>query len=155
MPEIHLIGIAGLKVAAAPDKIRTVLGSCVGIAIFDRNKNLGGLAHVILPSSSNGSGDKGKFADTAVDWLVDELVNAGALRQRLVAKIAGGATMFGTASNTGIGERNIEAVRTRLQEHQISLAAEHIGGTKGRRMLIDPASGEVEVQVLGAETKKL
>ncbi|MCB9856702.1 MAG: chemotaxis protein CheD [Phycisphaerales bacterium] len=151
MGDTHNIGIAEIKIAKCPDKLRTVLGSCVGVAIFDRVSKVGGLAHVMLPDSSIGKGDKGKFADTAVDALIVDVAGAGGEHKRLMAKISGGASMFGTNVDKGIGERNIEAVKARLKKHMIRLAAEDVGGTKGRRMILDPASGEVTVQVIGAE----
>lgn len=147
----HNVGIAEVKVIAQPDTIQTVLGSCIGIAIYDRVAKIGGLGHIILPDSKAGRGDRGKFADTAVDWLVDELIVAGCLKARLAAKITGGASMFGPGSNNGIGERNAEAVKKRLGHHSIRLVAEHTGGDKGRKMTLDPESGEVHVRFIGAE----
>lgn len=155
MGMIHSIGIAGLKVTAPPDQIRTVLGSCVGIAIYDRAARVGGLAHVILPSSASGVGDRGKFADTAVDWLLEELQKVGAGRTRLCAKIAGGAKMFGSATSTLIGDRNIEAVKERLKHYRIPLEGEDVGGEKGRKMTFDPATAVVTVQAIGAEARTL
>jgi chemotaxis protein CheD len=147
----HTIGIAGLKVAAKPDKIKTTLGSCIGVALFDRVEKVGGMAHVILPDSNSGSGDRGKFADTAVEALIQDVVQAGANSKRLIAKIAGGASMFGADDGSGLGRRNAEAVKQRLQEFKIRIAAEDIGGTKGRRMTMDPSTGQVEVMMIGAE----
>lgn len=92
---MYSIGIAGIQVVKAPDTIRTVLGSCIGVAVYDRVAKVGGMAHVILPDSNEGSGDPGKFADTAVDLLVENLVAEGAEKKRVAAKMAGGATMFG------------------------------------------------------------
>lgn len=155
MPVTHSIGIAGLKVIAAPDKIRTVLGSCIGIALFDRIAKVGGLAHVILPNSEQGSGDRGKFADTATDWLLEEIIKAGAVKDRVKAKIAGGAMMFGSNVRSGIGDRNIEAVKARLHKHAIPIAAEAVGGEKGRRMTLDPTTGSVEVQIIGEEPQEI
>ena len=155
MPATHTIGIAGLKVVQAPERVRTVLGSCVGVALYDQTGSTGGLAHVILPSSQHGQGDRGKFADTAVDWLLDEVLQAGAVRPRLAAKICGGASMFGKHVDNGIGERNIQAVKQRLSHHGIYLAAEAVGGLKGRKMTLDPATGQVEVQTIGAEPETL
>ncbi len=148
---IHSIGIAGIKVVAAPEKVRTVLGSCVGVAMYDRVAKIGGLCHVMLPSSTLGSGDRGKFADTALDWLLDEVLKAGAVSKRLTAKISGGASMFGNKVDGGIGDRNIQAVKERLSMHGVRLAAEDVGGTKGRKMMLDPSTGDVEVQIIGAE----
>ncbi|MFO0839661.1 MAG: chemotaxis protein CheD [Phycisphaerae bacterium] len=149
----HSIGIAGLRVVTQPDTVRTVLGSCVGIALFDRAAHVGGLAHIILPSSAEGAGDRGKFADTAVDWLLDEVVRAGGLRGRIQAKIAGGARMFGPNTTNGLGERNVAAVKERLHHQGVSLVAEDTGGEKGRKMLLDPATGNVEVQFIGQDPR--
>lgn len=146
---VSSIGIAGLKLVSAPDRIRTVLGSCIGIAMYDRVAKIGGLAHIILPSSKEGSGDPRKFADTAVDILLEELIAAGSERKRIAAKIAGGAAMFGPVCAGGLGDRNSEAVRSRLKHYSIRLAGEAVGGTKGRKMLLDPATGKVQVEVIG------
>lgn len=155
MSVIHTIGIAGLKVVRSPEKVRTVLGSCVGVALFDSVSKIGGMVHVILPSSKQGQGDKGKFADTAIDWLLDEVLRDGAVRQRLTAKIGGGASMFGAHVDNCIGERNIQAVKERLAHHRLRLAAEAVGGLKGRKMMLDPTTGQVEVQIIGAEPEIL
>ncbi len=151
MSTTHSIGIAEIKVVAAPDKVRTTLGSCIGVAIFDRTARIGGLAHVLLPSSDGGKGDRGKFADTAVDWLLEEVLRVGCAKPRLAAKIAGGAAMFGPSADNGLGERNAEAVCKQLTHHGIRVVAQEVGGQKGRRMLLDPSTGAIEVQVIGAE----
>ena len=154
-PVVHKLGIADIKVVARPDTIRTVLGSCVGIAMYDRVAGIGGMAHVILPSAEGGKGARGKFADTAIDQLIDDLLREGSHRARLAAKIAGGASMFGTSVDDSLGDRNAEAVRQRLAHHSIRLAAEHLGGTRGRRMLLSPSDGRVEVQIIGEEVSVL
>ncbi len=151
MSETHSIGIADLKVISHPDKVRTTLGSCIGVALYDRVCKKGGMAHVMLPSSQGCHGDKGKFADTAVDWLVNEVLAAGCDPKRLSAKIAGGASMFGPTADNGLGERNAVAVKERLRKHNVRLVAEHIGGQKGRRMMLSPNTGEVQVQIIGEE----
>ncbi len=151
MSETHSIGIAGVRVVSHPDTIRTTLGSCIGVAIYDRVAKVGGMAHVMLPSSEGCKGDPGKFADTAVDWLVQEALDHGCLKKRVAAKITGGASMFGPTTDNGLGERNIRAVKERLSHHAIRVVAEDVGGQKGRRMMLDPSTGAVQVQVIGEE----
>lgn len=148
---VRTIGIAEIGTVAAPELIRTVLGSCIGVAMYDRVAKVGGMAHVILPSSKEGSGDPGKFADTAVDILLREVLEAGAKKERLASKISGGASMFGSESHTGLGVRNEEAVRERLQHHSVRVAGAHCGGTKGRKMSLDPGTGEVTVEIIGED----
>lgn len=147
---IHSIGVAGLQVIKAPDKIRTVLGSCIGIALHDPSTKIGGLGHVILPDSKSGSGDPRKFADTAIDLLLEMLAAEGARRVRIVAKIVGGASMFGVTHTSDLGERNAEAVKERLAHHRIELLAEAIGGVKGRKMMLDATTGAIQVEIIGA-----
>ena len=149
---IHTVGIGILKVVAAPEKLRTVLGSCIGIAVFDPQLCIAGLAHSILPQGSEEIEQLGKFADQAVDNLVVRLTALGASRNRLTAKLVGGATMFGTANNGAqLGERNAEAARRRLQAHDIPIIGEAIGGTKGRKVLVDPDTANIEVAIIGSE----
>ncbi len=151
-PRIHMVGIGALKIVAAPEKLRTVLGSCVGIALFDLHLGIAGLAHSILPEGSEEIEQLGKFADQAVDNLVVRLTALGACRTRLTAKLVGGAAMFGTANNAAqLGERNAEAARRRLQAHDIPIIAEAVGGTKGRKVLVDPDTGNIEVAIIGSE----
>ena len=98
MSEIIKVGMADLKTCVSPDGVTTLgLGSCVGIALRDPVTKIGGLAHVMLPDSTairNSSQNIAKFADTGIEELVRQIEKLGANRNRLEAKIAGGATMF-------------------------------------------------------------
>ena len=149
--KIHMVGIGALKIVTAPEKLRTVLGSCVGIVIFDPQVKTAGLAHSILPQGSEEIEELGKFADQAVDNLVIRLVAMGAQKNRLRAKLVGGAAMFAGESGGRLGDRNVEAAQRRLQAHDISIMAEAVGGTKGRKVLVDPDTGNVEVAIIGTE----
>lgn len=117
MSQIIKVGMADLKVCKSPDGVTTLgLGSCVGIALRDPVTKIGGLAHIMLPDSTviRNNSNIPKFADTGIDALVKQIVAAGANRGRLVAKIAGGARMFAFSNNsdmTGVGDRNVEAVK--------------------------------------------
>lgn len=105
MSEIIKVGMADLKTCVSPNGITTLgLGSCVGIAIRDPVNKIGGLAHVMLPDSNaikSSQMNIAKFADTGIAELVKQMERLGAKRERMVAKIAGGANMFnfhGTSS---------------------------------------------------------
>ncbi len=116
------------------------LGSCVGVVLHDEEKKIGGLAHVMLPQSSGKPGEReGKYADTAVKVLLDELMARGSRTGSLKAKLAGGASMFQNFSgNLNIGERNVEALRIILKEKSIPIIREDIGGTVGRTVTYYP-----------------
>lgn len=136
------------------------LGSCIGLVLTDARACVAGMAHVMLPQSAASSkGPPGKFADTAVPALLDSVLALGADKSRLVAKIAGGAQMFGSGSGGGnmfnIGERNAEGVRTALEAVGIRLRATDVGGNCGRTMQVSVGTGTITVRVVGGEPVEL
>lgn len=154
------VGIADLNVVKAPNRIRTSgLGSCVGVVIYDTYKQVAGLAHVMLPDSSltkQEQFNKYKYADTAIDILIDKLIMLGARKSQLKAKIAGGAQMFQlqTASDImRIGPRNVEAVKERLKYHQIPIISSDTGGNQGRTIEFDPITSKLKIRTVNKGEK--
>ncbi len=141
------VKMAGLATSRAPDALETLLGSCVGVAIWDRVSKLGGLAHVVLPDSRGATSHPGKFADTAVAELRSQLISQGAIPTKLTAKIAGGSTMFGKRSDRDVGEKNCVAVREHLKKAGIRIVADHTGGDKGRMIRFSLDDGSVDVSI--------
>lgn len=145
MPELIKVGMADLKAGKSPDSIISYgLGSCVGIALYDPQTKVGGLAHIMLPDSTQAraTDNTAKFADTALPVLLDQVLALGGSRNRLTAKIAGGSQMFSFAQATDvmrIGDRNAEAVKAVLKSLSIRLVAEDVGGNYGRtvELLLD------------------
>lgn len=117
MSNVIRVGMADLNICKAPDVIMTIgLGSCIGLTLYDPVTKIGGMVHYMLPDSTatENNGNIAKFADTGIEELLKQVTRAGASRSRLVAKIAGGAKMFGVAqlSNIGsIGDRNAQAAK--------------------------------------------
>ena len=155
MSEIIKVGMADLKVCKSPDGVTTLgLGSCVGIAIRDPSTKIGGLAHIMLPDSTSirKNSNIPKFADTGIDELVKQLIKAGASRSRLVAKIAGGAQMFAFQNKSDlvrVGERNVEAVRRKLQQLRIPILASDTGKNYGRTVIFYPETGDFVIKSVG------
>ena len=145
------VPMGGIGYAKGPDELETLLGSCVGVAIWDRTTGHGGLAHVVLPESRGGEGPPGKYADTAVAEMRRELVSRGANPLGMKAKIAGGATMFGQRKLGDVGQRNCEAVVQYLQEHKIAIVGQHLGGNQGRVIRFSLEDGSVRVFVAREE----
>ena len=142
-----MIGIGEYRVGSFP--MMTIgLGSCIGLIMFDPNLNLGAMVHIVLPESSGRTDRPGKYADTAVPLLVHELNALGCKNRSIIAKMIGGACMFEYfGTNLNIGKRNSDKVRTMLNEHNIQLAAEDIGGKVGRSVTFLPAeNGKVVVR---------
>lgn len=157
MSELIKVGMADLKTCVAPDSVITLgLGSCVGIAIRDPLTKIGGLAHIMLPDSKaiqNGGLNIAKFADTGIVELVRQMEKLGAARYRMVAKIAGGATMFAFEGNSGtvgqVGYRNVEATKAKLKELGIPLLAQDTGLNYGRTVTFYPETGEFHIRAVG------
>ncbi len=141
------VQMAGIRFGESPDVLETLLGSCVGIAVWDELARCGGLAHAVLPDSQGKVVKPGKCVDTAVVELRKRLLERGASPHRLKAKIAGGALMFGKRTNEAVGQKNCEAVIQRLQQHNIKLVADHIGGEKGRVIRFSLNDWSVEVEM--------
>lgn len=141
-----IIGIGEWAVERNPAILVTLgLGSCVGVCVRDPIAKVGAMVHVMLPDSGGKpTNTPGKFADTGVDIIVEELLKMGAQRNRLEAKIAGGASMFQSAMD--IGARNVEAVKKSLQRNGIKLIAEDTGGNKARSIEYDIETGKLLVR---------
>jgi len=132
------------------------LGSCVAIMLHDAQSQAGAMAHVLLPSRSlaRDSTNHAKFPDTAVPLLVDRLKRLGADPRRLVAKLAGGASMFSQLVTPGtiqMGERNVLAARSVLRAAGIPIMRESVGGERGRSIRFYVGDGRVEVRSVGAD----
>lgn len=146
------VGISEIRVARAPAILVTYgLGSCLGIVLYDADRRLGGLAHTLLPQMRPGMAEnrESKFVDRAIELMIDELVRQGADRDSITAKICGGANMFEPlqpSTTAGIGERNAQAARERLEALGIELLAEDVGGNHGRTVEFDLDNGEVRVR---------
>lgn len=145
-----IIGIADYVVVHNPAILVTVgLGSCVGISFRDPVARFGGLAHILLPSIKESKNKENplKFADSAIEIVIDSMLKKGCVKSRLEAKIAGGASMFSIGNNTmNIGERNVLAVKQKLKEMNIKLLASDTGANYGRTIEFDIASGVMSVK---------
>ncbi|ABB15317.1 chemotaxis protein CheD [Carboxydothermus hydrogenoformans] len=149
------VGIADYKLGSSPVKIVTYgLGSCVGVSFYEPRLKLGALLHIMLPDSTQFSGKlkPEKFADTGIPLVVRELEKQGARKSSLEVKMVGGAQMFsgpGAQTVMNIGERNIEMCRKVIARMGLKLVAEDVGGNKGRTMILDTATGNVTVKIIG------
>ncbi len=148
---IPSIRMGEMSVAAAGEELRTLIGSCIGLVLFDRRQRIGGLAHIVLPSSNGRSDRPGKFADTAIPMLIAEMRKLADGELKLTAKMAGGASMLTTPATRHIGLQNIESCQEQLAELRIPILAKHCGGRQGRRMLLDTSNGNVVIEVVGQD----
>ena len=133
------------------------LGSCIGLALVDRTRQIAGLAHVMLPATpaDGDGGTPGKFADTAVPALLKELAPLGGRPGRLEAVLVGGARMFSLGSSMDIGARNDQAARDALSAARIPVRAADTLGSTGRTIRVDPATGIITVKAAGGKPAQL
>ena len=153
--------MADLKIAKNPDILTTLgLGSCIGIAVWDPMTKIGGLAHIMLPDSTKirNNSNIAKFADTGIDELIRLMLQAGANKNKLVAKIAGGARMFEVSGATtvgNIGEKNAIASKEKLKQLGIPLLAEDTGLNYGRTVELDCSNGNYLIKAVGKQVKTI
>ena len=133
------------------------IGSCIVIILYDKENEVGGLAHAMLPNRKvkNNPGQKeafkveapAKYVNDSIDNLVEEIKKMGGKKENLDAKLIGGAKMFKILSGDkyGIGQQNIEKARQKLQETNIPIDSESIGGTTGKIVEFNTSNGIVEV----------
>jgi len=148
------IGVAKIAVAKAPSIIITrALGSCVSIILYDPVTRIGGMAHVMLPNNRKIKNKitPGKYADTAVPTMLNEMIRIGARKKKIVAKLVGGAKMFKSVNNDSpidIGSKIIDAAKSILKKHVITLLTQDIGKDYGRSVKFNTENGSVIVKAL-------
>jgi len=161
MADLIRVGMADYKVGSAPSTIISYgLGSCIGISLYDPQTKVGGLLHIMLPDSTQArpTDNPAKFADTGLPLMLKDVLALGAVKTRLVAKIAGGAQMFAFQNATDImrvGSRNAEAAKKVLREQGIKIIAEDTGGTYGRTVSIDLDTGIYKVKTIDKGEKEI
>ncbi|MFH1440670.1 MAG: chemotaxis protein CheD [Candidatus Omnitrophota bacterium] len=148
------VGMAEYKVASNPAVLASIgLGSCIGIVLYDAFEKSGGLAHIMLPRSSDAKdkSNPAKFADTAIELMLGEIESKGSLRRNIKAKVFGGANMFPSVQSTtlmNVGERNAKVVKEELEKRKIKIVAEELGGNSGRTIYFDTKDGSVIVRTV-------
>lgn len=148
MPELHTVRMGEIMLARSPDVLRTLLGSCVGVAIQEASGSprLGVMAHILLSASDGNETSPGKYVDTAIPELLRLIRPHCRPDATFVADIAGGADMFDVRTNRTVGRLNIAALDEILACHGIQIRSRDLGGKRGRRMTMDVATGWVTVE---------
>ncbi len=147
------VAVAQFGIGQAPGTMMTLaLGSCLGIVLYDPATRIGALAHAMHPRRARvkNNANRAKFVDSVLPILLDGMARRGARRERVVAKIFGGARMFesyaGSAGVMQIGDENVAAAREELASMGIPIVAECVGGKSGRTIVLDLSNGFVAVR---------
>ena len=125
------------------------------MTFYDPVARVGGMAHCMLPLSrmepEKARKNPSMFTDTGISALLQELMNLGAQRRRIVAKAAGAAAPLGPDTMFKIGERNYLVLRKVLWKNDILLAAEDVGGSHPRTLSLYMDTGRTTVKTAGNE----
>ena len=148
----ELIHIGGVFASSKPAIVRTVLGSCVSVCLYDPERRIGGMNHFMLPESQSDDGLPTRYGVHAMELLINEIMKLGGDRRSLKAKLMGAAHVLRLEDPTlAIGERNMAFAREFLARERIPIVAERLGGTQALQVLFFTHSGKVKVRALGQE----
>jgi len=157
------VPLASYSLAKSPDVLASYgVGSCVVVALFDPGTRLAAMAHVMLPGRDEEKRDlpPAMYSDQAIEAMLEDLIRCGSVRERLVAKIAGGAQMFispfGSKDHSqSPGRRNVETVIKKLSREAIPLVAKDVGKNHGRSIEFYPESGQMLIRTLSEGIKEI
>jgi chemotaxis protein CheD len=159
MSDLLNVGMADFKVCKSPHRLTTLgLGSCVGIVLYDPVTKISGLAHIMLPDSTQikNNSNRAKFADTAINDMLEEMIGLGANVHRIISKLAGGAQMFAfntTSDLMRIGDRNVQSSKKILGELNIKIIAQDTGENYGRTIEFFSENGDLFIKSIGKDIK--
>jgi chemotaxis protein CheD len=135
---------AALEVSKGTGIIHTILGSCVAVCLFDKQKSQGGINHYMLPLWNGVGLATPKYGNIAIERLLNDLIALGSRKENLVAKIFGGGEVIEVKNQSfNIGRKNIEIAFEILTELKIPIVAQSVGGNLGRKIVFNSRTGEV------------
>lgn len=149
-----------LLISWSPCEITTVLGSCVAVTFFCAPLGLGGVCHALLPGLRHGDSaadlprpERWRYVECAVPELIDCFCPPGVRSNRVEVKLFGGSQLLtprgSEPSATSVGAGNVAAARRLLAAAGLTIAAEDVGGDRGRKVIFNTATGDVRVKLLG------
>lgn len=131
-----------MLVMSEPCVISTILGSCVGVCLFDKTLHIGGMNHYMLPYWEGNDLASPKYGNIAIDKLVEKMLMAGCRIENLEAKVFGGGNVIDLKENVfQIGARNVQVAMQMLKEKKIKVVAQSVGGNKGRKIYLNTQNG--------------
>lgn len=154
-----IVGVSDMKVSNDPESILVTysLGSCIGIAVYDRIARVGGLLHFMLPESSldpvKAKKKPSMFADTGIPFLFKAAYQLGAKKQRMKVVVLGGSQVLDQKGFFNIGKRNDMAVRKMFHKNNVIIDYRDVGGNSNRTVRLSVKNGEVLVKDSGKGEK--
>lgn len=148
--EEYFINPGELLISEKPIIVRTVLGSCVSVCLFDNKKKLGAMCHYLLPVCPNKALNSTKYGDIAISLMVKRLIHKYHCKiENLKAYLIGGAfVIFDQKQIFFVGERNVDIAKKMLDKYKIKVVYSDILGEKGRRVVFNTSTGEIKVSII-------
>ena len=157
----YVADIADMAISSDPDSqiVTYSLGSCIGVAIYDADKKVGGILHFMLPDSTIDA-DKARekpcmFADTGIPKLFKSAYQLGLEKTKARVVVVGGAQVLDSADTFKIGKRNYAALRKIFWKNNVLIDAEDVGGTTSRTLFLDVGTGKIWIRNAMKSTKAL
>ena len=148
VPSVYLYP-GELIATSDPSVISTVLGSCVSVCLLDPVTRSGGANHFLLPHLTRGDGSSCRFGRTAMEMLVARMLALGCRKRNLTARVFGGASQFEVSGGrTSIGSQNVQLATRFLEEEEIPILVQEVGGSRGRKLAFNTETGDVFVRTL-------
>jgi chemotaxis protein CheD len=138
-----------LVVSAEPTLVTTLLGSCVAVTMFCPRLRLGAICHALLPSYRRDQPlnlqDAGKYMECAIEIMLEQLNTRGVLNSEIKAKLFGGSDMFDTVDGRrlSVGKQNMEMALKLLEQAEVPVVIQDLGGPRGRKIIFHTHTGEV------------
>ena len=144
------VRIGAMEVATNPRILKTVLGSCVALVLYDKVRRIGGMAHIFLPRKKPGADNEpdSKFADTAAPALLKAIQEIGAKKENTFAFMVGGGNIFKALRKSDlptVAEQNVAVTKESIKELKIPLLGCDVGRDKGCKVTFDLSTGDMVI----------
>jgi chemotaxis protein CheD len=152
-PEKDIIKLGEVVFTKNPEKYNLLgLGTCIGVFLYDLKQETYMMAHTVLPKYSShrteiSSDNLGRFTDLAIRLMVKKMVKEGSNKKDIRCKLVGGGRIYNDALDVGLN--NIECARSILQEEEIRIVAEDLGGNDSRSILSFSKDGTLQIRKKG------
>jgi len=156
-----VVGLGEIKISNNSDDVLVAygLGSCLGIAMYDPVIHLAGMLHAVLPTCDPNIANSDacvKYVCCGIDVMLQQIIGKGAIRNRIVVRMAGGANMLASSSFSdimNIGQRNIESAHMKLNEMKFKITGEEVGGNIGRTVRFYVTEGRMAIRMMGGKER--
>ncbi len=137
-----------LYVSGRPCVVKTILGSCVAVCLYDRKRHVGGINHYVLPNPAPSDPPSGRYGTCSIERLFEKVLRCGAEVFRLRAAVFGGARPLGGETGPQVGLANRAVAVEMLKRYNVPIIREETGGTLGRRVFFNFATGQIVTSMI-------